>query len=79
MPVVAEDETEAAAAEYERAVDLILAAGKPVGIVSGTVADGAAAIERGFRCIGYSFDLWLYEDALEAGIGELRAKLRSDF
>jgi 2-dehydro-3-deoxyglucarate aldolase/4-hydroxy-2-oxoheptanedioate aldolase len=63
------------AAEYAHAVDRILAAGKPVGIVCTSVAEGRSAIERGFRCIGYSFDLWLYEDALAAGLAELRGTL----
>jgi 2-dehydro-3-deoxyglucarate aldolase/4-hydroxy-2-oxoheptanedioate aldolase len=60
---------------YERAVDRILAAadaaGKPVGIVSGTVEDARAALERGFRCIGYMIDVWIYEDALRAGLAQL--------
>jgi 2-keto-3-deoxy-L-rhamnonate aldolase RhmA len=60
---------------YRRAVDRILAAGKPVGLVCGSVEEGAAAIELGFRCLGYSFDLWIYEDALQAGIAGLRAAL----
>jgi 2-keto-3-deoxy-L-rhamnonate aldolase RhmA len=63
------------ALEYGSAVERILGAGKPVGIVCGSVADGRSAIERGFRCIGYSFDLWIYEDALQAGLAELRAAL----
>ena len=67
------------AAAFEQAVDRILAAGKPVGIVAASVADGVAAIERGFRCIGYGFDVWLYENALQAGIAELRSKLPSSF
>jgi 2-dehydro-3-deoxyglucarate aldolase/4-hydroxy-2-oxoheptanedioate aldolase len=61
--------------DYGNAVDRILGAGKPVGIVSGSLADAKDAIERGFRCVGYSFDAWLYEDALQAGIAELRAGL----
>jgi 2-keto-3-deoxy-L-rhamnonate aldolase RhmA len=60
---------------YRRAVERTLAAGKPVGIVCATVEEGVAAIELGFRCVGYSFDLWIYEDALQAGIAGLRAAL----
>jgi len=63
------------APEFTHAVERVLAAGKPVGIVCGSVADGKRAIAQGFRCIGYSFDLWLYEDALAAGLAELRASL----
>jgi 2-dehydro-3-deoxyglucarate aldolase/4-hydroxy-2-oxoheptanedioate aldolase len=61
--------------EYRSAVVRILGAGKPVGIVCAGVEEGRSAIERGFRCIGYSFDLWIYEDALQAGIAGLRAAL----
>jgi 2-dehydro-3-deoxyglucarate aldolase/4-hydroxy-2-oxoheptanedioate aldolase len=60
------------AGEFDRAVDRILGAGKPVGIVSPSAADAAAAVERGFRCVGLGFDVWLYEDTLQAGISQLR-------
>jgi len=60
-------------ADYQKAVDRILAAGKPVGIVCGSVAEARDALERGFRCVGYSFDIWLYENALHEGLAELRA------
>ena len=60
-------------ADYQKAVDRILAAGKPVGIVCGSVAEAREALERGFRCVGYSFDIWLYENALHEGLAELRA------
>jgi 2-keto-3-deoxy-L-rhamnonate aldolase RhmA len=60
-------------ADYQKAVDRILAAGKPVGIVCGSVAEAREALERGFRCVGYSFDVWLYENALHDGLAELRA------
>jgi 2-dehydro-3-deoxyglucarate aldolase/4-hydroxy-2-oxoheptanedioate aldolase len=63
------------AGDFERAVDRILGAGKPVGIVSASAADAAAAVERGFRCIGLGFDVWLYEDALQTGISQLRAAI----
>jgi 2-dehydro-3-deoxyglucarate aldolase/4-hydroxy-2-oxoheptanedioate aldolase len=64
---------------FEDAVDRILAAGeaagKAVGMVCGSVDEGARLIERGFRCLAYSFDLWIYEDALRAGIeGLARAR-----
>jgi 2-dehydro-3-deoxyglucarate aldolase/4-hydroxy-2-oxoheptanedioate aldolase len=60
---------------FAQAVERVLGAGKPVGIVCGSVEEGKSAIEQGFRCIGYSFDLWLYEDALTAGLAELRSAL----
>jgi len=41
--------------------------------VCGSVAEAREALERGFRCVGYSFDVWLYENALHDGLAELRA------
>jgi 2-keto-3-deoxy-L-rhamnonate aldolase RhmA len=67
-------------AAFHAAVDRVLAAaegsGKPAGMVCGSVEEGRRLLERGFRCIGYSFDLWLYQDALRAGIAGL-AEARS--
>lgn len=61
---------------FHDAVDRILAAceaaGKPLGIMVGNVEDGRAWLERGFRCIAYGLDAWLYEDALRAGLDALR-------
>ena len=61
---------------YQDAVDHVLAAGrregKPVGMVCGSVAEGRALFERGFRLLAYSIDIWLYEEAVRAGIAGLR-------
>jgi 2-dehydro-3-deoxyglucarate aldolase/4-hydroxy-2-oxoheptanedioate aldolase len=61
---------------FEAAVDRVLAAGaaaeKPVGLMVGSVEDGRKFRDRGFRCLAYSLDVWLYEDALRAGISALR-------
>jgi 2-dehydro-3-deoxyglucarate aldolase/4-hydroxy-2-oxoheptanedioate aldolase len=63
--------------EYDAAVERVLAAcarhGKTPAIMAGSVEEGGAAPERGFRCIAYSGDLWLYEQALRAGIDALSA------
>ena len=48
------------------------AAGKPLGILVGSVEDGRAWLERGFRCIAFGLDTWLYEDALRTGLAALR-------
>jgi 2-dehydro-3-deoxyglucarate aldolase/4-hydroxy-2-oxoheptanedioate aldolase len=57
---------------YEQAVERILAAGaaagKPVGMVCSSVGEGRRLLERGFRLLAYSFDLWIYQDALRTGI-----------
>jgi 2-dehydro-3-deoxyglucarate aldolase/4-hydroxy-2-oxoheptanedioate aldolase len=64
-----------ASEQYRDALDRVLAAGrrhgKPVGIVAGSVADGRALIDRGFRLVGYSFDLWIYQDALATALATL--------
>jgi 2-keto-3-deoxy-L-rhamnonate aldolase RhmA len=61
---------------FRDAVDRILAAGeragKPVGMVCGSVEEGRALLRRGFRMLAYSIDIWLYEDAVRAGIAGLR-------
>jgi 2-dehydro-3-deoxyglucarate aldolase/4-hydroxy-2-oxoheptanedioate aldolase len=61
---------------FARAVARIVAAcdgaGKPAGIMVATVEDGRAWLDRGFRCIAYGLDAWLYEEALRAGLSALR-------
>jgi 2-keto-3-deoxy-L-rhamnonate aldolase RhmA len=61
---------------YHQAVDRVLDAGrrhgKPVGMVCGSVDDGRALLARGFRLVSYSIDVWIYEDAVRAGISGLR-------
>ncbi len=49
-------------------------AGKHVGMVCGTVEECRAMLSQGLSMIGYSFDTWLYEGALEAGVAELRSQ-----
>lgn len=60
---------------FQRAVDRVLAAGaangKPVGIVSATVDEGCEALDRGFRLVGYTIDILLYQDSLREGITRL--------
>jgi 2-keto-3-deoxy-L-rhamnonate aldolase RhmA len=68
-------------ARYKAAVDRIVAAGdaagKPVGIVCGSVDEGRGLIQRGFRLVAYSFDLWIYQDALRAGLDGLAEARRA--
>jgi 2-keto-3-deoxy-L-rhamnonate aldolase RhmA len=58
-----------------RVVDAGNAAGKPLGLMVGSVADGRRYLELGFRCFAYAIDAWLYEDALRAGLDELRSSV----
>jgi len=50
------------------------AAGKHVGMVCGTVEECRTMLAQGLTMIGYSFDTWLYEGALKAGLAELRPR-----
>ena len=62
---------------YRDAVARIVAAarthGKHVGMVCATVADARAMMAQGLTMISYSFDTWLLEGALRAGLDELRS------
>jgi 2-dehydro-3-deoxyglucarate aldolase/4-hydroxy-2-oxoheptanedioate aldolase len=64
---------------YHDAIDRVLAAGaragKPVGMVCNTVQEGVALVERGFRILAYAIDVYLYEDAVRAGLEGLRTSL----
>jgi 2-keto-3-deoxy-L-rhamnonate aldolase RhmA len=63
--------------DYLAAVERVLAAckanDKPAGIMSGSVADARAALAQGFRIVAYNGDLWIYGQALSAGLKEIRA------
>jgi 2-keto-3-deoxy-L-rhamnonate aldolase RhmA len=62
---------------YREALDRVLAAGrahgKPVGMVCGSVEEGAGLLERGFRLLAYSIDVLLYQEGVRAGIAGLAA------
>jgi 2-keto-3-deoxy-L-rhamnonate aldolase RhmA len=66
--------------DYLAAVDRLLEisqrTGKPLGIMAGTVEDGLWALERGFRAVAYSGDLWLYQEALRGGLARLAAAVK---
>ena len=49
--------------------------GKSAGFMVSSVEEAGRMIERGYRCLGYSGDLWIYERALREGIGKVRAEL----
>jgi 2-keto-3-deoxy-L-rhamnonate aldolase RhmA len=62
---------------YRDAVERVLEAGarhgKPVGMVCGSVEEGRQLLVQGFRLLAYSIDIFLYEDAVRAGLDALRA------
>ena len=46
--------------------------GKASGIMATSVEDARVQIERGFRCIAYWGDIWLYAQALRGGLEAIR-------
>lgn len=62
---------------YRAAVARIVAAaranGKHVGMVCASVDDARAMIAQGLSLIAYSFDTWLFEGALRAGVDAIRS------
>jgi 2-keto-3-deoxy-L-rhamnonate aldolase RhmA len=62
---------------YVAAVEQVLAAGqlhgKAVGIMVASVEEGRACLARGFRCLAYWGDLWIYGRALSEGIEGIRS------
>jgi 2-keto-3-deoxy-L-rhamnonate aldolase RhmA len=63
--------------DFLAAIDKVVATArkcrKAAGCVVGGVEQGRAWIERGFRMIMYSGDIWLFGDALRDGVEGLRA------
>ena len=61
---------------YRDALAAVLAAGsrhgKPVGMVCSSVDEGRDLLARGFRLLAYSLDIFLYEEAVRAGLTALR-------
>lgn len=61
---------------FLKAVDSVLEAcarhGKAAGFMAADVETGTKLIGQGFRCISYSGDIWLFSQALRAGITALR-------
>jgi 2-keto-3-deoxy-L-rhamnonate aldolase RhmA len=62
--------------DFQAAIDKVVASarkhGKTAGCVVGDVEQGRAWIERGFRMIIYSGDVWLFGNALKDGVDGLR-------
>jgi len=61
---------------YREAVDKIARAcheaGKAVGAAAPTMAEGHRLLDKGFRCLAYSEDILLLQEALSAGLADLR-------
>jgi len=48
--------------------------GKSAGFMASNVKEGCSMQEKGFRCLAYGGDLWLYKQALRQGISALKNK-----
>ena len=48
--------------------------GKSAGFMTSNVEEGRSMREKGFRCLAYGGDLWLYKQALQQGINTLDNK-----
>jgi 2-keto-3-deoxy-L-rhamnonate aldolase RhmA len=66
-------ETDAFRDAVARVLAAANAAGKHVGMVCATVEDCRAMLAQGLSIVGFSFDTWLLEGALRAGLAELRS------
>jgi 2-dehydro-3-deoxyglucarate aldolase/4-hydroxy-2-oxoheptanedioate aldolase len=62
---------------YQTAVARVLAAcerhGKAAGFMVASVDEAADKLKRGFRCIAYWGDIWIYQQALTQSITRIRA------
>lgn len=64
--------------DYFNALDRVIAAcnanGKTAGMMVTSQEEGKAMLAKGFRCLAYWGDLWIYGAALGAGLAALRAE-----
>ena len=56
----------------DRIVDACRRRGKIPGMMASSVEDARDLLARGFRCLSYSGDLWIYKDALRRGLASIR-------
>ena len=64
--------------DFLAAVDRVVAAcarhGKAAGIMAGDVPTGKQWLDKGFRALAYSGDLWIYGTALKEGLAALQER-----
>ena len=54
--------------------EICLKHGKSAGFMASNVKEGCSMQDKGFRCLAYGGDLWLYKQALRQGISALKNK-----
>lgn len=63
---------------YLAAVERVLAAcrtnNKPAGFMVASAEEAHAKLDQGFRCLAYWGDIWLYQQALSAGLQRVRER-----
>ncbi len=63
-------------ARYLAAVERIAGAakqrGKAAGFMVSSIGEAASMLEKGYRCLAYSGDIWIYSQALRAGLEGVR-------
>lgn len=66
--------------EFHEALDRVLAAcrrhNRAAGYMAMSVAEAGAMLDRGFRCLAYSGDLWIYQQALREAVAGIRAAVK---
>ena len=66
--------------EFHDALDRVLAAcrrhNRAAGYMAMSVAEAGAMLDRGFRCLAYSGDLWIYQQALREAVAGIRATVK---
>ncbi len=65
--------------EFKAAVDRVVDAarqhGKAAGFMASSVEETCDMIKRGFRCLAYGGDLWIYQQALSRDLSRVREEL----
>ena len=59
-------------AAVERIAAAAAAARKPAGFMAGSVDEAAFMLRKGYRCVAYWGDIWIYGQALKSGIDGTR-------
>ena len=60
-------------AAVDRVLEMGRLHGKAIGIMVASVDEGRACLARGFRCLAYWGDLWIYQQGLRDGIAGIRS------
>lgn len=65
-------------ASVDRVVSVATQYGKAAGFMASSVEETQALVKRGFRCLAYGGDLWIYQRALSRDLEAIREALGMD-